>query len=163
MKSKWKIVLLIASMAVFTVACGKQEEKVVEEPTEVVDEVKEDVDEIEEQEEEQEVDVSAESGKEVAGGTEDIDNSDMLKSRVESSDYIAVVKYENGEYEIIEQLKGEITTDEIMKVEGIEDGSELLIFVMDLDGTTMYTDEDSIVLLNDAGQKYLEDTRELLK
>ena len=115
------------------------------------------------EEQEQEVDVSAESGKEVAGGTEDIDNSDMLKSRVESSDYIAVVKYENGEYEIIEQLKGEITTDEIMKVEGIEDGSELLIFVMDLDGTTMYTDEDSIVLLNDAGQKYLEDTRELLK
>ncbi len=162
MKNKWKIVLLIASMAVFTVACGKQEEK-VEEPTEVVDEVKEDVDEIEEQEKEQEVDISAESGKEVAGGTEGIDNSDMLKSRVESSAYIAVVKYENDEFEITEQLKGEITPDAIMKVEGIEDGSELLIFVMDLDGMTMYTDEDSIVLLDDAGQKYLEDTRELLK
>ncbi|NLY20290.1 MAG: hypothetical protein GXZ08_03320 [Tissierellia bacterium] len=163
MKKRLVIGTLVVSMAFFTVACTKKKEAEIVELPVVGEEKLEKIDEVKPKEEstEEPVDKSAEEEKEVSTtGEEEIDTLEMLSLRIEQSDYIAIAKLIDGEYEIVENLKGEVDPTKISKIEGFDPKENILLFMMDLDGEVMFTDEDSMILLDDAGKEYLDRTRE---
>lgn len=146
---KLSLVLLIMALGIGIIGCANDNKDIEDEATEDL-EIQEEEMEVEEDEEEEEI-----------ADEEDTEEVDSIDAMIDSSDYISKIKLiqkgkDNFEIKILDNIKDNLSESDLPELELLENRA-YLIFLKDVDGNLVLTDENNgLVLLEGDNHELFE-------
>ncbi|MDO5725624.1 MAG: hypothetical protein Q4P29_04895 [Tissierellia bacterium] len=151
MKNKF-ISIFAALILVISMTACQNKEKVSENDTQI---------------EETKLDSQTEETKEEAKETEEapakenMTEEEIIKQRLDNSDYLAKIKLiskgpKGKEIKVLDSIKGILPHDKIQDLEGLTENRAYLVFMKEEDGNIVFTDDESLILLEGDQDKLFE-------
>lgn len=163
MKNKF-ISIFAALILVISMTACQNKEKVSENDTQI-EETKLDsqTEETKEEAKEETKEETKEEAKETeeAPAKENMTEEEIIKQRLDNSDYLAKIKLiskgpKGKEIKVLDSIKGILPHDKIQDLEGLTENRAYLVFMKEEDGNIVFTDDESLILLEGDQDKLFE-------